>query len=116
MIFQKQNIIEKRKITANSLKIKYPGRLPIIVEKANKKDQNLPTIDKNKFLVPSELTVGQFIYVIRKRIKLEADQAIFIYVKNVLPPTSSSIALIYDEYKDEDDFLYITYSGENTFG
>jgi GABA(A) receptor-associated protein len=23
---------------------------------------------------------------------------------------------IYEKYKDEDGFLYITYSGENTFG
>jgi len=23
---------------------------------------------------------------------------------------------IYDDHKDEDGFLYITYSGENTFG
>jgi GABA(A) receptor-associated protein len=23
---------------------------------------------------------------------------------------------IYDEHKDDDGFLYITYSGENTFG
>jgi hypothetical protein len=33
------------------------------------------------------LTVGQFVYVIRKRIKLSSEKAIFIFVKNVLPPT-----------------------------
>nr|GEV73510.1 autophagy-related protein 8f-like [Tanacetum cinerariifolium] len=36
---------------------------------------------------PADLTVGQFVYVIRKRIKLSADKAIFIYVEKVLPPT-----------------------------
>lgn len=37
--------------------------------------------------MPADLTVGQFVYVIRKRIKLSSEKAIFIFVKNVLPPT-----------------------------
>jgi GABA(A) receptor-associated protein len=31
---------------------------------------DIATIDKKKYLVPADLTVGQFVYVIRKRIKL----------------------------------------------
>lgn len=40
-----------------------------------------------RYLVPADLTVGQFVYVIRKRIKLSAEKAIFLFVDNVLPPT-----------------------------
>lgn len=40
-----------------------------------------------RYLVPADLTVGQFVYVVRKRIKLSADKAIFVFVKNILPPT-----------------------------
>ena len=40
-----------------------------------------------RYLVPADLTVGQFVYVIRKRIKLSPEKAIFIFVNNVLPPT-----------------------------
>lgn len=40
-----------------------------------------------RYLVPADLTVGQFVYVIRKRIKLSSEKAIFIFVDNVLPPT-----------------------------
>jgi hypothetical protein len=29
---------------------------------------------------------------------------------------ASLMSDIYEEHKDEDGFLYITYSGENTFG
>ncbi len=43
-----------------------------------------------RYLVPADLTVGQFVYVIRKRIKLSSEKAIFIFVKNVLPPTGTS--------------------------
>ena len=41
----------------------------------------------SRYLVPAELTVGQFVYVVRKRIKLSAEKAIFVFVSNVLPPT-----------------------------
>ena len=94
--------------------------------------------------MPADLTVGQFVYVIRKRIKLSPEKAIFIFVDEVLPPTAALMSSIYEEHKDEDGyvviprvplsthkfrfplftdtglllsrFLYITYSGENTFG
>ncbi|MCO5577661.1 hypothetical protein L7F22_031492 [Adiantum nelumboides] len=60
----------------------------VICEKADRTD--IPTIDKKKYLVPSDLTVGQFVYVIRKRIKLAPEKAIFIFVDEVLPPQRRS--------------------------
>eukprot|EP01134_Creolimax_fragrantissima_P000715 CFRG0715T1 len=112
--FKEVNSFEKRKMEAQKIRCKYPDRVPVIVERAGKSD--IEEIDKKKFLVPMDLTVGQFVYVIRKRIKLSPEKAIFIFVNNVLPPTSSALATIYEEHKDEDGFLYVTYSGENTFG
>ena len=66
--------------------------------------------------MPQDLTVGQFVYVIRKRIKLSPEKAIFIFINNVLPPTAALMSSICEREKDKDGFLYITYSGENTFG
>lgn len=86
----------------------------VICEKVEKSD--IATIDKKKYLVPADLTVGQFVYVIRKRIKLSPEKAIFIFVDEVLPPTAALMSSIYSEHADADGFLYITYSGENTFG
>lgn len=112
--FKDEFAFEKRRQEAEHIRQKYPDRIPCIVEKAEKSD--VPQIDKKKYLVPSDLTVGQFVYVIRKRIKLQPEKAIFIFINNVLPPSSSLMSLIYDEHHDEDGFLYITYSSENTFG
>ena len=78
----------------------------VICEKVEKSD--IATIDKKKYLVPADLTVGQFVYVIRKRIKLSPEKAIFIFVDEVLPHTAALMSSIYDEHKDEDGFLYIT--------
>jgi hypothetical protein len=69
-----------------------------------------------RYLVPNDLTVGQFVYVIRKRIRVSPEKAIFMFVGNVLPPSAALIGDIYSDHKDPDGFLYITYSGENTFG
>jgi GABA(A) receptor-associated protein len=113
-LFKEEHDFEKRKEEAIKIRNKHPDRIPVIVEKAARSD--IATVDKKKYLVPANLTMGQFVYVIRKRIDLSPETAIFIYVNNVLPPTSASMSLIYEEHKDEDGFLYITYSGENTFG
>ncbi|ESQ44013.1 hypothetical protein EUTSA_v10006314mg [Eutrema salsugineum] len=83
--FKQDHDFEKRKAEALRIREKYPDRVPVIVEKAEKSD--IPNIDKKKFLVPADLTIGQFVYVIRKRIQLSAEKAIFIFVDNVLPPT-----------------------------
>ncbi|RWR88446.1 autophagy-related protein 8C isoform X1 [Cinnamomum micranthum f. kanehirae] len=112
--FKMEHPLERRQAEAARIREKYPDRIPVIVEKAERSD--IPDIDKKKYLVPADLTVGQFVYVVRKRIKLSAEKAIFIFVKNVLPPTAAMMSAIYEENKDEDGFLYMTYSGENTFG
>ncbi|CAN1258851.1 Autophagy-related protein 8f [Linum perenne] len=113
--FRQEHDHEKRKAEAARIRDKYPDRIPVIVEKAESSE--IPNIDKkNRYLVPADLTVGQFVYVIRKRIKLSAEKAIFIFVDNVLPPTGAIMSAVYEEKKDEDGFLYVTYSGENTFG
>jgi GABA(A) receptor-associated protein len=46
-----------------------------------------------------DLTVGQFVYVIRKRIKLAPEKAIFIFVEETLPPTAALMSAIYEEHK-----------------
>ena len=80
-----------------SIRQKYADRIPVICEKVEKSD--IATIDKKKYLVPADLTVGQFVYVIRKRIKLSPEKAIFIFVDEVLPPTAALMSSIYEEHK-----------------
>ncbi|CAI9755108.1 unnamed protein product [Fraxinus pennsylvanica] len=112
--FKIQNPLEKRKAESTRIREKYPDRIPVVVEKAGRSD--VPDIDKKKYLVPADLCIGQFVYVVRKQIKLSAEKAIFVFVDNILPPSASLMSKIYEDYKDEDGFLYMTYSGENTFG
>lgn len=48
--------------------------------------------------------------MIRKRIKLVPEKAIFIFVGDILPATAALMSAIYEEYKDEDGFLYVRYA------
>lgn len=106
--------LEKRQAEALRITERFNDRVPVICEKVENSD--IPEIDKRKYLVPTDLSIGQFVYVIRKRIKLPSEKAIFIFVNDILPPTAALISSIYEEHKDEDGFLYVLYSGENTFG
>ena len=112
--YKKSNSFEKRENESNNIIKKYPDRIPIIVEKSY--HSNINVIDKSKFLVPKDMTLGQFVYIIRKRIDMKSSQALFIYINNILPPSNNLISTIYNENKDKDGFLYIKYTGENTFG
>jgi GABA(A) receptor-associated protein len=96
---------------------RYPDRIPVICEK-NRHDNSCPEIDKHKYLVPYNLTIGQFIFVIRKRIRLPASSALFLFIgeEAILLPISSEMEDVYHRYKNKDGFLYILYSRENVFG
>ena len=112
--FKSKHTIEKRKIESDRIMEKYPDRVPIILERAN---DSIVEINKTKYLVPNDLTVGQFVYVIRNKLKLTPEIGIFMFFKNgIMVNCSSTISDCYIKYKDEDGFLYIKYSGENTFG
>ena len=107
--------LEQRSSEARRIRDKYPDRIPVVVERDPRSD--IPLIDKKKYLVPQDLTVGQFMYVIRKRIKLSPEQALFFFTdKNRLPPTACLLSRLYKQEKDQDFFLYLTYASENTFG
>ena len=106
---------EERVKESSNIRKRYPNRIPVIIEKSEKSG-DISDIDKKKYLVPDDLTVGQLVYVIRKRIRLSPEKAIFIFINNLLPPSSSLMSCVYNEHKNEDGFLYVKYSGENTFG
>jgi len=114
MVNFKDRPLEERRNMIQSIFKKYPDRIPIYLSKGS---SNIPDIDKDRFLVPSDLTVGQFLYVIRTRIKLKPEQALYIFFNNEIANTSMLIKEVYTRYKnEEDEMLYATYSTENTFG
>ena len=64
--FKEKCTIEQRINESARIKAKYPERVPVIVERADG-CKNIEEITKHKYLVPNDLTIGQFAYVIRKK-------------------------------------------------
>ena len=92
---------------------KYPDRIPVIIKKGNKE---APDIDRHKYLVPKDITFSTFTCIIRQRIKLSQDQAIFIMVNNTLVNQREIMSSVYNKHKSQDGSLQLTYSTESTFG
>ena len=113
--FKNKYTYKQRFTEASNILIEYPHRIPVVCEK-NVRSTNAPEIDKNKYLVPFDLTIGQFLHVIRKRIKLTENEALFLTIGQIIPSNSSLMGNLYSYYKSGDLFLYIIYSTENTFG
>ena len=113
--FKMEFSFDKRRIEGERIRTKYPDKVPIILEKSDSSD--IPEIEKKKLLVLESLTVGQLINIIRKQINLHSYQAMYLFVDNtVIPSLSESLGDIYKKHANKDNFLYITYAVENTFG
>ena len=103
-----------RKNEADKIILKYPDRLPVIVNKCN--NSTLNDLKKNKFLVEKDMKFMNFILTIRNNIDLNKSQTLFVLVNNTLVNGNKTMGEIYNDLKNEDGFLYVTYTSENTFG
>jgi GABA(A) receptor-associated protein len=114
MSYKDSTSYESRCQEVRQIMDKYPNRIPIIVEKL--KTSNAPIIDKRKYLVPVDLTVGQFMFVIRKRLRFSPEFSLYFFIDGHIPATSELLSIVYARSRDIDGFLYINYAIENTFG
>ena len=103
-------LTEERKNECKSIKIHYPDKIPIICERDPK--SNLPDLNKKKWLVPSNLTVDQFNFMIKKKMGLGYDDLVYLIINGKdFISGDYRISEIYDKYKDyQDDLLYLAYS------
>jgi GABA(A) receptor-associated protein len=113
MSFKSKKSFQERASESYNIMKKYPDKVPIICENY---DKTLPNLDRKKYLVPRDITLAEFMYIIRKRMKLDQSQGIFIFVNEKMLPTSYTINMIYETESDQDGFLYITVGGESVFG
>ncbi|XP_061582291.1 microtubule-associated proteins 1A/1B light chain 3C [Cololabis saira] len=116
MPFKQRKCLATRKDEVCNILSKFPNKLPVIVERYIR-EQTLPLLDKTKFLVPFELTLGQFLCLLRNKIALESSESLFLLVaERSMSCMSSSMGEVYTRYRDMDGFLYITYASQEMFG
>jgi|LakMenEpi03Aug12_release.lakeMendotaPanAssembly.Ray.scaffolds.fasta_scaffold994559_2 GABA(A) receptor-associated protein len=114
--FKADHTFNDRQMESLRMLNKYPDRVPVICQRHSKANPDCPYIDKIKYLIPLDLTLSQFIYVIRKRMTLSSEKALFVFINGTIPAMNALLSQIYREHQDEDGFLYINYNTENTFG
>lgn len=117
MSYKEKHSFADRAEESRRVLTKHRDRIPIIVEVAKSALREFPSLAKHKYLVPTGMTVGQFLYTLRKQIVIPATTAVFLFVNGgQLPPTSLLIGQLYQKYKDDDGFLYTTLHNESVFG
>lgn len=117
--FRDERSHEERLEESGRVATKYPDKVPLICEMAP--TGRLPVgIDikdiKTKYLVNKRMTLGEFSGILRKKMKLAGETAIFIFVNNQLPSLSNTIGVLQSRYEHTDGFLYLHYNFENVFG
>ncbi|XP_009195147.1 gamma-aminobutyric acid receptor-associated protein-like 2 isoform X1 [Papio anubis] len=88
-MFKEDHSLEHRCVESAKIRAKYPDRVPVIVEKVS--GSQIVDIDKRKYLVPSDITVAQFMWIIRKRIQLPSEKAIFLFVDKTVPQSRHTV-------------------------
>lgn len=145
--YKHEHSLEQRRFESERIRRRYPDRVPVIVQpllnstsstsssssilsaslfrsfssstsSTSCYDGLVPRLDNEKFLVPSELSFGQFAYNIRRRLHLRAEHALFFYMGayGKQPVLSATIEQLYNDNKDQDGFLYVCYADEKVFG
>ena len=107
--------LEQRLSESRRILLKYPDRICIYIEK-DKTCKLLSDLKKKKYLVPSNITMAEFIYVIRSKINVSKETALFFHINNKSMCSNCLMSELNDKYKNQDGFLYIKYSSENCFG
>ena len=114
--YKLDHTLEERQNESSRILREYPNRMPIICEKAPNSD--LPNIKKTKYLVPSDMTVAQFHFLIRRNLDLnEASSLFLITPKGITLTGDKTIMEVYNINRDKQDhFLYLYYASELTWG
>ncbi len=122
--------LELRKNASKKLLMKYPEYRPFIIDlmpswKSNNNNNNQQTLklDKTKFLVAQNKTIGHLLYHVRTHLILKSNEAVFFLTENDgLPATNETIGSFYNRQmllkkpEECDGFVYLYYCIESTFG
>ena len=124
--FKNEQSFEDRKAISERLRNKFPDRIPVIIQYApnlshlysSNTEGNLENTNfYKKYLVPSNVSLLHLQCQIREDLQINETQGLFMLInKSALPLMTNLIQHLYDRHKDDDDFLYVLCSGENTFG
>jgi hypothetical protein len=87
---------------------KYPDKIPIIIIQ---KDDYLPKLVRNKYLVGKTTQISHLLVDIKKQLKMSLDKVVYLHINGNEPSVSATFEELYELYKDNDGILRIHLSG-----
>ena len=115
-VFNRLSLVDRKKMFEN-IRHQLPKYIPLIVE-LHSNDLNETQFMKKplyKLLVEPNKNLSYVTQLIRKEI--QSDQGIFLLVNGIFSISlTTPLSSVYEQYKDEDGFLYISYSNEMIWG
>ena len=105
--YKKDHNLEERQKESNRILKEYINRMPVICE--CDPNSNLVSLKKTKYLVPSDMTVAQFQFLIRRNLDLDEYSALFFLTADNKTITGDRTMMeVYNIFKDkQDNFLYL---------
>ncbi|KAF8280825.1 microtubial binding protein [Trypanosoma cruzi] len=125
--YQRTHTFAERQKEVATIRGRFPQHVPVVCEPASidtvlsagpisDRCRLLRDLDCSKFLVPGDASMQQLMVLLRSRLVLDAEQAIFLFIDDAVLPNSACVGDLYAQRKDADGFLYMTYSIESAFG
>ena len=111
--FRERLTFEDRLAERQRANARRPEHVATIIERGS---PHAPSLDREKFLLPRELNGSQLIYIIRRRLSMNPSEALFLVCGRQMVTAADTVRGLYAKHCQEDGFLYITYTLENTFG
>ncbi|CAD8178568.1 unnamed protein product [Paramecium octaurelia] len=120
--FRETFSLEERKTKYQNYKLKYPSKVPMIIQRKHKCYQIF--LDRPEVLLEEESTGAVLMQKLQEQLKEKSLNSHSFYIfcttdenKYVTFPLEEKLKYIAEKYKDkEDEFLYLRYDYQDTFG
>ena len=99
------------------MRTKYPNKVPIVVEPITGGNVAF-VLDKKKYLVPNNRTLGWFMAYLRRYhiTKLQEGDGLYTVVGNTIPGSNCVLGELLNTHGDEDGLLQLEIHLESCFG
>ena len=88
--------------------------IPVVVEPQPEGPELLKI--SQVFLLKKDIKVNQFLHAVRKKLKVQAHQTVFLFKQNSVLSPNTTLSTLLRDFQEEDGFLYLVYSEFESFG
>jgi hypothetical protein len=112
--FRERLTLSQRISEGARLRMMYPMRIPIILER---REKSTPRVSREKFLLHQEALGGELMVEVRRRTSLDERSALFFSCGGQMITGMTEMKHLHSQHQDPSDgFLYVQYGVESTFG